>query len=86
MMEKLQENGDKEAKLGSKAPVWIQDGRVSMCMLCTDKFTPVSNRRHHCRACGKVSCGMRDLACLLACTLLDLVMLGPPVHYYPNYL
>ena len=51
-----QREDDKEAQLGSKAPVWIPDARVTMCMLCTDDFT-VTNRRHHCRACGKVICG-----------------------------
>ncbi|KXJ04433.1 FYVE, RhoGEF and PH domain-containing protein 6, partial [Exaiptasia diaphana] len=40
------EGGEEESKLGDKAPVWIQDTRVTMCMLCTDKFT-VTNRRHH---------------------------------------
>ncbi|CAB3996542.1 Fgd6 [Paramuricea clavata] len=50
------QDDDKEAKLGSKAPVWIPDVRVTMCMVCTDDFT-VTNRRHHCRACGKVICG-----------------------------
>lgn len=48
-----QENKEENERLGSKAPVWIPDTRVSMCMLCTDDFT-VTNRRHHCRACGKV--------------------------------
>ncbi|ELT96558.1 hypothetical protein CAPTEDRAFT_180983 [Capitella teleta] len=43
-------------KLGTKAPVWIPDARVSMCMTCTSEFT-VTFRRHHCRACGKVVCG-----------------------------
>ncbi|EDO48232.1 predicted protein, partial [Nematostella vectensis] len=45
-----------DTKLGEKAPVWIPDARVTMCMLCTDDFT-VTNRRHHCRGCGKVVCG-----------------------------
>ncbi|KAF0287798.1 FYVE, RhoGEF and PH domain-containing protein 6 [Amphibalanus amphitrite] len=43
-------------KLGEKAPVWVPDDRASMCQLCTIEFT-VTNRRHHCRACGKVVCG-----------------------------
>lgn len=41
-------------KLGTRAPVWVPDARVSMCMLCTAEFT-ITFRRHHCRACGKVS-------------------------------
>ncbi|XP_029642296.1 FYVE, RhoGEF and PH domain-containing protein 6 isoform X1 [Octopus sinensis] len=42
--------------LGSKAPLWVPDARVTMCMLCTCEFT-VTWRRHHCRACGRVTCG-----------------------------
>ncbi|KAI8501801.1 FYVE, RhoGEF and PH domain-containing protein 5 [Branchiostoma belcheri] len=50
--------GDKSNSLvlGYKAPVWIPDSRVTMCMGCTCDFT-VTWRRHHCRACGKVVCG-----------------------------
>ncbi|XP_037068619.1 uncharacterized protein LOC119089919 [Pollicipes pollicipes] len=44
------------SELGAKAPVWVPDSRASMCQLCTAEFT-VTNRRHHCRACGKVVCG-----------------------------
>ncbi|XP_072026421.1 uncharacterized protein [Amphiura filiformis] len=44
------------SSLGRKAPIWIPDSRVTMCMICTCEFT-VTWRRHHCRACGKVVCG-----------------------------
>ncbi|VDO32121.1 unnamed protein product [Haemonchus placei] len=27
-----------------------------MCMLCNSRFS-LLNRRHHCRACGRVACG-----------------------------
>ncbi|KAL9960559.1 hypothetical protein ACROYT_G034034 [Oculina patagonica] len=47
---------DADFKLGEKAPVWIPDARVTMCMSCTSPFT-LTNRRHHCRACGNVVCG-----------------------------
>jgi hypothetical protein len=40
---------------GVKAPVWVPDEHVSMCMLCCTPFT-FTFRRHHCRACGKVIC------------------------------
>ncbi|CAH1784124.1 unnamed protein product [Owenia fusiformis] len=58
---RLQDQIDKvtnkpDFKLGSRAPIWIPDARVTMCMLCTSEFT-VTWRRHHCRACGKVTCG-----------------------------
>ncbi|XP_038612207.1 FYVE, RhoGEF and PH domain-containing protein 6 [Tachyglossus aculeatus] len=49
---------DKEEEvspLGSKAPIWIPDTRVTMCMVCTSEFT-LTWRRHHCRACGKIVC------------------------------
>lgn len=42
--------------LGAKAPLWVPDARVTMCMLCTCGFT-FTWRRHHCRACGRVVCG-----------------------------
>ena len=42
-------------RLGHEAPVWIPDDRVSMCQNagCSSKFS-ITNRRHHCRACGGV--------------------------------
>jgi len=42
-------------QLGESAPVWIPDQRVTMCQECGVLFTMVQ-RRHHCRACGKVVC------------------------------
>lgn len=44
--------------LGKRAPKWIKDEEVTMCMeyTCQDKFTRI-RRRHHCRACGKIFCG-----------------------------
>ncbi|XP_053572866.1 FYVE, RhoGEF and PH domain-containing protein 6 [Bombina bombina] len=47
------EKGD--SPLGTKAPIWIPDVRVTMCMICTSEFT-LTWRRHHCRACGKIIC------------------------------
>lgn len=44
------------SSLGRKAPIWIPDSRVTMCMICTCEFT-ITWRRHHCRACGNVVCG-----------------------------
>ena len=47
---------ESELQLGKAKPAWIPDGDAPTCMLCQAKFTPF-NRRHHCRACGRVLCG-----------------------------
>ncbi|XP_025106664.1 FYVE, RhoGEF and PH domain-containing protein 6-like isoform X3 [Pomacea canaliculata] len=47
---------DKDFVLGHKAPLWIPDARVTMCMLCMTEFS-ITWRRHHCRACGRIICG-----------------------------
>lgn len=41
--------------LGEVAPVWVPDSQAPNCMKCEARFT-FTKRRHHCRACGKVSC------------------------------
>ncbi|XP_066559417.1 FYVE, RhoGEF and PH domain-containing protein 2 isoform X2 [Amia ocellicauda] len=43
-------------ELGKRAPQWIRDGLVSMCMRCGEPFNAIIRRRHHCRACGYVVC------------------------------
>ncbi|KAH3744563.1 protein piccolo [Pelomyxa schiedti] len=40
----------------TQAPVWLQDKKSLICMICGQKFT-VIKRRHHCRNCGKIMCG-----------------------------
>lgn len=47
--------------LGEVAPVWVPDSQAPVCMKCDVKFT-FTKRRHHCRACGKVSDGGRSRA------------------------
>ncbi|XP_076804222.1 uncharacterized protein LOC143448385 isoform X2 [Clavelina lepadiformis] len=42
--------------LGTRAPRWIKDNEVTMCMTCSKPFNKLLRRRHHCRACGKVVC------------------------------
>lgn len=44
-----------ECDLGKKAPAWVRDEAVTMCMLCDTMFT-LTRRRHHCRACGGIFC------------------------------
>ncbi|KAK6061969.1 FYVE zinc finger [Cooperia oncophora] len=47
---------ESELQLGKSKPYWIPDDDCSMCMLCNSRFS-LLNRRHHCRACGRVACG-----------------------------
>ncbi|XP_023572054.1 FYVE, RhoGEF and PH domain-containing protein 4 isoform X2 [Octodon degus] len=44
------------AELGKRAPRWIRDNEVTMCMKCRESFNALTRRRHHCRACGHVVC------------------------------
>ncbi|XP_048862978.1 FYVE, RhoGEF and PH domain-containing protein 4-like isoform X1 [Brienomyrus brachyistius] len=44
------------AELGKRAPRWIRDNEVTMCMKCREVFNALTRRRHHCRACGFVVC------------------------------
>ncbi|XP_043944047.1 FYVE, RhoGEF and PH domain-containing protein 4 isoform X2 [Protopterus annectens] len=43
-------------ELGKRAPKWIRDNEVTMCMICKEMFNALTRRRHHCRACGHVVC------------------------------
>ncbi|XP_058501229.1 FYVE, RhoGEF and PH domain-containing protein 4a isoform X8 [Solea solea] len=45
-----------KAELGKRAPRWIRDNEVTMCMKCQEPFNALTRRRHHCRACGYVVC------------------------------
>uniref|UniRef100_A0A4W5KT98 FYVE zinc finger domain-containing protein n=1 Tax=Hucho hucho TaxID=62062 RepID=A0A4W5KT98_9TELE len=41
-------------ELGRRAPRWIRDNEVIMCMKCSEPFNALTRWRHHCRACGCV--------------------------------
>ncbi|GJJ12115.1 hypothetical protein Clacol_006356 [Clathrus columnatus] len=52
---------------GSKANVrveeqyiapWQPDSEVSQCPHCSASFHPLTNRKHHCRLCGRVVCSL----------------------------
>uniref|UniRef100_A0A8B9GL89 FYVE, RhoGEF and PH domain containing 2 n=1 Tax=Amazona collaria TaxID=241587 RepID=A0A8B9GL89_9PSIT len=43
-------------ELGRRAPQWVRDNLVTMCMRCREPFNAITRRRHHCRACGYVVC------------------------------
>ncbi|KAJ9458788.1 Sterol-4-alpha-carboxylate 3-dehydrogenase [Diplonema papillatum] len=46
----------REAYQTQPRPRWMPDGEAPECFGCDAVFT-FSNRRHHCRACGKIFCG-----------------------------
>ncbi|KAG8990861.1 carboxypeptidase Y-deficient [Tulasnella sp. 427] len=37
---------------------WEDDNAVSACPICTQAFHPLTNRKHHCRLCGRVVCSL----------------------------
>ncbi|KAH9283299.1 FYVE, RhoGEF and PH domain-containing protein 2 [Echinococcus granulosus] len=40
-----------------RAAEWVKDEQATMCALCYRRFTHI-RRKHHCRACGKIFCGV----------------------------
>uniref|UniRef100_Q7Z6J4-4 Isoform 3 of FYVE, RhoGEF and PH domain-containing protein 2 n=1 Tax=Homo sapiens TaxID=9606 RepID=Q7Z6J4-4 len=51
----IQEQELQSEELGLRAPQWVRDKMVTMCMRCQEPFNALTRRRHHCRACGYVS-------------------------------
>ncbi|XP_032195666.1 FYVE, RhoGEF and PH domain-containing protein 2 isoform X2 [Mustela erminea] len=51
-----QEQELQSEELGLRAPQWVRDKMVTMCMRCWEPFNALTRRRHHCRACGYVVC------------------------------
>uniref|UniRef100_A0A3Q3F9B0 FYVE, RhoGEF and PH domain containing 4b n=1 Tax=Kryptolebias marmoratus TaxID=37003 RepID=A0A3Q3F9B0_KRYMA len=49
-------NLEDPVELGRRAPRWIRDNEVTLCMTCREPFNALTRRRHHCRACGYVVC------------------------------
>ncbi|OJT07861.1 Rabenosyn-5 [Trametes pubescens] len=41
-----------------KITPWEDDAAVSQCPLCTASFHPLTNRKHHCRLCGRIVCSL----------------------------
>ncbi|KAG8984082.1 carboxypeptidase Y-deficient [Tulasnella sp. JGI-2019a] len=37
---------------------WEDDKNVSACPICSQSFHPLTNRKHHCRLCGRVVCSL----------------------------
>jgi len=47
--------GDEKAQIAYKGVRWVPDDSAAACMKCNTDFS-VTNRRHHCRSCGKLFC------------------------------
>ncbi|OSD08660.1 hypothetical protein PYCCODRAFT_1429722 [Trametes coccinea BRFM310] len=41
-----------------KITPWEDDAAVSQCPLCSASFHPLTNRKHHCRLCGRIICSL----------------------------
>ncbi|XP_032109490.1 FYVE, RhoGEF and PH domain-containing protein 2 isoform X3 [Sapajus apella] len=66
-----QEQELQSEELGLRAPQWVRDKMVTMCMRCQEPFNALTRRRHHCRACGyKGSSAAPDQS--LMCSFLQL--------------
>ncbi|KZV86546.1 FYVE-domain-containing protein [Exidia glandulosa HHB12029] len=37
---------------------WEDDALASSCRLCSASFHPITNRKHHCRLCGRIICAL----------------------------
>jgi len=37
---------------------WEDDASVTQCPLCSASFHPLTNRKHHCRLCGRIICSL----------------------------
>ncbi|XP_008992602.1 FYVE, RhoGEF and PH domain-containing protein 2 isoform X2 [Callithrix jacchus] len=67
-----QEEELQSEELGLRAPQWVRDKMVTMCMRCQEPFNALTRRRHHCRACGyKESSAAPDQS--LMCSFLQLI-------------
>ncbi|KAJ3169758.1 carboxypeptidase Y-deficient [Geranomyces variabilis] len=59
----------KSRRLEQSVVAWEDDSKVLECPLCSKQFGTLTNRRHHCRLCGRVVCGTG--ACSIQVALLE---------------
>ncbi|KAJ3160596.1 carboxypeptidase Y-deficient [Geranomyces michiganensis] len=59
---------------------WEDDSQVLQCPLCSKQFGTLTNRRHHCRLCGRVVCGTATCSTQVALLEDDVRKLGPQIR------
>ncbi|QRV99991.1 Zinc finger, FYVE-type protein [Ceratobasidium sp. AG-Ba] len=59
---------------------WEDDKDVSACPICTTSFHPLTNRKHHCRLCGRVVCSLPPKAPTRPVTCSLLIVADPQTH------
>ncbi|PVU89845.1 hypothetical protein BB559_004905 [Furculomyces boomerangus] len=52
-------------KLERSVVTWEKDKDADACYLCQHPFNSFSNRRHHCRLCGRLVCGKKTCSSIL---------------------
>ena len=52
---------------------WILDDAVSGCMRCNMEFT-ITERKHHCRDCGKIFCSRYSISFKLASIICGVLL------------
>ncbi|KAG8692578.1 carboxypeptidase Y-deficient [Ceratobasidium sp. 395] len=59
---------------------WEDDKDVSACPICITSFHPLTNRKHHCRLCGRVVCSLPPKAPTRPVTCSLLIVADPRTH------
>ncbi|KAK7049338.1 carboxypeptidase Y-deficient [Paramarasmius palmivorus] len=57
---------------------WEPDSSISACPLCSTPFNTLTNRKHHCRLCGRIICNLPHVPPTPKCSLLFVV--DPKTH------
>ncbi|KZT42023.1 hypothetical protein SISSUDRAFT_980929 [Sistotremastrum suecicum HHB10207 ss-3] len=59
---------------------WEEDKDVTACPLCKTNFHPLTNRKHHCRTCGRVICSLPPKPNVRPQTCSILFVADPSTH------
>ncbi|TPX60854.1 hypothetical protein PhCBS80983_g01517 [Powellomyces hirtus] len=70
----------KSRRLEQSVVKWEDDTHVSACPLCTKQFGAFTNRRHHCRLCGRVVCGTNTCSSMVGLLVDDTRSNGPQIR------